>query len=494
MRFDTVIKNGNVITPAGAYRGDVGISGEKIAALGADLDGEGAKVIDATGHHVIPGVLDVHVHLELPFCGTVSADDYRSGTRAGARGGVTTLIDFAIPYAGDSLSQAADNWMKKAEGKSLIDYTFHICITRWNDHKDQIRGMVDRGFTTFKEFMIYESEGWQSDDRALYGTLEKMKEYGSMLLVHAESAKVLDELIARHHTPDLMRRYGARLHRMTRPNFIEAEAIQRAVQWSEATGGQLYIVHMSTGEGADIIRAAQARGVPVIAETCVQYLVLDDSVFDREDGHLFACCPQLKKPKDVERLWDGLHRGEVSVISTDTCTFTREQKAMWNGDWTKIPMGMPGLETLLPLTYTKGVLDGRMTLEEMCAKLSTNPAKIMGLYPRKGAIQIGADADIAIVHPSKRHAVSSQNGSMETNADWSPFEGWELAGFARTTISRGDVIVDDYKVVGREGRGQWLPRRSAGLDGSMAEPNAMRLSRGPLSPLRAADFELVNAS
>jgi dihydropyrimidinase len=493
MRFDTVIKNGNVVTPAGGFRGDVGISGEKIAALGIDLDAAGAKVIDAAGHHVIPGVLDVHVHLELPFCGTVSADDYRSGTRAGARGGVTTLIDFAIPYAGDSLSQAADNWMQKAEGKSLIDYTFHICITRWNDHKDQIKGMVDRGFTTFKEFMIYESEGWQSDDRALFGTLEKMKEYGSMLLVHAESAKVLDELIARHHTPEMMQRYGARLHRMTRPNFVEAEAIQRAVQWCEATGGQLYIVHMSTGEGADIIRAAQARGVPVIAETCVQYLVLDDSVFDREDGHLFACCPQLKKPKDVDRLWRGLHHGEVSVISTDTCTFTREQKAMWNGDWTKIPMGMPGLETLLPLTYTKGVLDGRMTLEKMCMKLCTNPAKIMGLYPRKGAIQIGADADIAIVHPSKRLTVQSSGAGMETNADWSPYEGWELAGFARTTISRGDVIVDDYKVVGKEGRGQWLPRRSAGLEGSMAEPSAMRVSRGPLSPLQAIDSELVNA-
>ena len=438
MRFDTIIKNGNVITPAGAFRGDVGITGEKIAALGAELDVAGAKVIDAAGHHVIPGVLDVHVHLELPFCGTVSADDYRSGTRAGARGGVTTLIDFAIPYAGESLSQAADTWMKKAEGKSLIDYTFHICITRWNDHKDQIRGMVDRGFTTFKEFMIYESEGWQSDDRALFGTLEKMKEYGSMLLVHAESARVLDELIARHHTPDLMRRYGARLHRMTRPNFIESEAIQRVVQWSEATGGQLYIVHMSTGEGADIIRAAQARGVPVIAETCVQYLVLDDSVFDREDGHLFACCPQLKKPKDVERLWEGLHRGEVSVISTDTCTFTREQKAMWNGDWTKIPMGMPGLETLLPLTYTKGVLDGRMTLEEMCAKLSTNPAKIMGLYPRKGAIQIGADADIAIVHPSKRLTVASSGGGMETNATGRPSKvgNWPASQERRSRAAR----------------------------------------------------------
>src|SRR5712671_2633415 len=291
MRFDTVITSGNVVTPAGTFTGDVGIRDEKIVALGVALDTEGAKVVDAIGHHVIPGVLDVHVHLELPFCGTVSADDYRTGTRAGARGGVTTVIDFAIPSATGSLSDAADTWMKKAEGKSLIDYTFHICITRWNDHKDQIAGMVKKGFTTFKEFMIYESEGWQSDDRALFGTLEKMKELGAMLLVHAESSRVLDELIARHHTPALMKQHGAMLHAITRPNFVEAEAIQRVVQWSEATGGQLYIVHMSTAEGSDIIRAAQARGVPVLAETCAQYLVLDDSVFGREDGHLFACCP-----------------------------------------------------------------------------------------------------------------------------------------------------------------------------------------------------------
>ena len=466
MRFDRVVKGGNVVTPGGTFTGDVGIAGGKIAALGAGLDAAGVPVTDATGHHVIPGVLDVHVHLALPFMGAVSADDYQSGTRAGARGGVTTLIDFAIPYKGDSLSAAADNWHKKAEGKALIDYTFHICVTRWDEHKDQIKGMVDRGFSTFKEFMIYESEGWQSDDRAMYGTLEKMKEYGTMLLVHAESSRVLDELIARHHTPALMKQYGARLHPMTRPNFIEAEAIQRAVMWSEATGGQLYIVHMSTGEGADIVRAAQARGAPVIAETCVQYLVLDDSVFDRDDGHLFACCPQLKKPADIARLWKGLKGGEVSVISTDTCTFTREQKALWQGDWTKIPMGMPGLETLLPLTYTKGVLGGRITLEEMCRKLSTDPARIMGLAPRKGAIAIGADADLAIIHPSRTMKVTPRGAAgsvMETNADWSPYDGWELAGFSRTTISRGDLIVDDYKVVGKEGRGEWLPRKSAGL-------------------------------
>ena len=461
MRFDTIVKGGTVVTPSGTFVGDIGITGETIAALGASLDSDGAEIIDATGHLVLPGALDVHVHLELPFCGTVSADDYRTGTRAAARGGVTTLIDFAIPYAGESLGQAADNWLNKARDKALIDYTFHICITRWQEHRDQIAEMVKRGFTTFKEFMIYESEGWQSDDRAMFGTLEAMREHGAMLLVHAESARVLDELIERHHTPELMKQYGAQLHAMTRPNFIEAEAIQRAVQWCEATGGQLYIVHMSTAEGTDIVRAAQARGVPVLAETCVQYLVLDDSVFAREDGHLFACCPQLKKPADSVRLWQGLKSGEVSVISTDTCTFSREQKSMWNGDWTKIPMGMPGLETLLPLTYTHGVLEGRMTIEQMCEKLSTNPARIMGLAPKKGAIRIGADADLAIIHPTSTRRVTP--AEMETNADWSPFEGWDLAGFARTTISRGETIVDDYRVVGREGRGKWLPRTTAGL-------------------------------
>jgi dihydropyrimidinase len=280
-----------------------------------------------------------------------------------------------------------------------------------------------------------------------------------MLLVHAESAGVLDELIARHHTPRLMKKYGARLHAMTRPNYIEAEAVRRAVTWCEATGGRLYIVHLSTKEGADIIRGAQARGVPVLAETCPHYLVLDDSVFAKKDGHLFATSPQVKKPADRERLWRGLAEGEIAVVSTDTCTFTRRQKAAWKGDFTRIPGGLPGLETLLPITYTHGVLKKRLSLKQLCMKLATNPAKIMGLWPRKGAIQVGADADIAIIHPTKRTKVDP--AKMETNADWSPYEGWPLAGFPRTTLSRGEVIVDDYKVIGKEGRGRWLPRTGA---------------------------------
>lgn len=466
MTFDTIVKGGKVVTPSGTVKADIGIRGEKIAAIGEGLakDAQANTIVDANGHIVIPGVLDVHVHLELPFCGTVSSDDYVSGTRAAARGGVTTLIDFAIPYRREgkyeSLSEAADNWHKKAEGKAMIDYTFHICITGWDTHKSQIEGMVKRGFSTFKEFMIYESEGWQSDDRAMFGTLEKMADLGSMLLVHAESSRVLDELIMRHHTPALMKKYKAQLHAITRPNYIEAEAIQRAATWCQITGGPLYIVHMSTGEGCDIIKSAQADGVPILAETCAQYLVLDDSVFKRKDGHLYACCPQLKKPEDIERLWQGLADGEVSVVSTDTCSFTKKQKAMWKGDWTKIPMGMPGLETLLPVVYTKGVLGKRITLEQMVEKLCANPARYMGLAPRKGHIMVGADADLAIIHPTKKIKVDPKK--METNTDWNPFERMELAGFARTTLSRGEVIVDDYKVVGKRGRGQWLPRETAG--------------------------------
>ena len=468
MQFDTVVKGGTVVTAAGTTRADIGIRGETIAAIGADLPTEGARVIDAAGHYVLPGILDVHVHLALPFCGTTSSDDYTTGTRAAARGGVTTLIDFAIPYAGESLQDAVDAWHAKARGRAMIDYTFHVCITRWDEHRSQIAGMVEQGFTTFKEFMIYGSEGWQSDDRSMFSTLEQMRELGTMLLVHAESPRVLDEMIARVHTPELMAEHGATLHALSRPNFIEAEAIQRAVTWSEVTGGQLYIVHMSTAEGSEIVKAAQARGVPVIAETCAQYLVLDDSCFAGEDGHLFACCPQIKKPADIERLWKGLQDGEVSVVSTDTCTFTREQKAMWEGDFTKIPMGLPGLETLLPLVYTHGVLAGKISLETLVQRLSTDPARIMGLHPRKGAIQVGSDADLAILHPTRRHTVDPD--AMETNADWSPYEGWELAGFARTTLSRGEVIVDDYAVVGEAGRGKWLPRTTAGLAHAPARP------------------------
>lgn len=464
MAYDVIIAGGTIVHAKGNEKADVGIVGEKIVKVGKGLakkgDTNGARVIDAKDCYVMPGALDVHVHLELPFCGTTSADDYDSGTKAAARGGVTTVIDFAIPYGDESLQDAVNNWKGRAK-KSCVDYSFHVAVTKWDRHKHEMADMVKQGLTTFKQFMIYEKEGWQADDAAIFGALEKCRELDAMLLIHAESSRVLDELIARHHNEEEMKALGAQLHGITRPNFIEAEAIQRAVMWAEVTGGKLYIVHMSTGEGTDIINDAHKRGLKnILAETCIQYLVLDDSVFKREDGHLFACCPQLKKKPDQARLWKGLKKGTVCVISTDTCTFTREQKAMWNGDWTKIPMGMPGLETMVPLAYTYGVQKGRLTINELVEKCSTAPAKIMGLGERKGQIKKGYDADIAILHPNRKIKVNP--AEMETNADWSPYEGWNLAGFSRTTLCRGKVIVDDYKFCGENGWGQFLQRGKPG--------------------------------
>ncbi|MEK6643260.1 MAG: dihydropyrimidinase [Planctomycetota bacterium] len=465
MQYDTIIANGTVVNADRSFKADVAIKGEKIARIGKGLvrtmNPDGTRIIDAKGCYVIPGGVDVHVHLALPFCGTTSSDDYNTGTRAAARGGVTTVVDFAIPYGDESLHKAVDNWMAKAEGKACVDYTFHVAVTKWNRHKHEMESIVKRGLPTFKQFMIYEREGWQADDAAIFGALEKCRELDGMLLIHAESSRVLDELIARHHTEAEMKKYGARLHGITRPNYIEEEAIQRALKWAEVTGGRLYIVHMSTREGTELVKAAHKRGMKnVFAETCAQYLVLDDSVFGEQDGHLYACCPQLKKRADQTRLWKGLKDDTVCAVSTDTCTFTRQQKAMWQGDWTKIPMGMPGLETLLPIVYTHGVLKKRLSINEFVDKCSTTPARIMGLGERKGVIKAGYDADLAVIHPTKKIKVDPKH--METNADWSPYDGWALAGFARTTLCRGRVVCEDYKFCGKNGWGRFLPRKSAG--------------------------------
>ncbi|MEP0848289.1 MAG: dihydropyrimidinase [Phycisphaerae bacterium] len=460
MKPDTIIHGGTVVTNGQSLQADVAISGEHIAAIGRDLvkTHPNARVVQAKDRYVIPAGIDVHVHLALPFCGTTSADDYDSGTRAAACGGVTTVIDFAIPYGEESLQQAVDNWHAKAEGKACVDYTFHVAITKWNKHAPEIPRIFKQGYPTFKQFMIYEREGWQADDAAIFGALEALREQGGLLLVHAESSRVLDLLIQRHHTPAEMRKHGAYLHTITRPNYIEAEAIERVIHWTRATGGRSFIVHMSTADGADLIRRAQTDGVNILAETCAQYLVLDDSVFKGKDGHLYATCPQVKKRADQERLWRGLSRGEVCNVSTDTCTFTRKQKAMWKGDWTRIPMGMPGLETLLPIVYTHGVLKKRLTLSQFVDRCCTNPAKVMGLYPRKGTIAVGSDADIAIIHPTRKRTVDFRK--MQTNCDWSPFQGWSLAGFAEHTFCRGAQIVRDYKFVGRNGHGRFLRREA----------------------------------
>lgn len=472
MRYDLLISGGTVHSSAGGAAADVAVEGETIVAVAAPgvlRPSDARRVIDARGMDVCPGFIDVHVHLALPFCGTVSCDDYDAGSQAAANGGITMVIDFAIPGEGQSLRDAHDTWLKKARGISNVDFSWHMAITK-RRHLDEVPAMVAMGLPTFKQFMIYEREGWNADDAMMFEALELMKRHDGMLLVHCESSRVLDLLIERAHTPENMRRLGARLHAMTRPNMVEVEAIERAVRWCESTGGRLYVVHMSTGEGAELIKAARARGVPVLAETCVQYLVLTDDVFDGPDGHLFACCPQVKKRADAERLWHGLGQ-EVCIVSTDTCSFTREQKGMWwdkeggYGDWTRIPMGLPGLDTMVPLMYTKGVREGRISMGRLVELCSEAPARLMGMGGRKGRVAPGYDADLAIIDPSRTVRVTPGNrpgGTLRSRCDWSPFEGMELGGFAHTTIVRGTPIWEAYEPTTVRGHGMLIGRSKPG--------------------------------
>jgi dihydropyrimidinase len=455
--MDLKITGGRIITAEGSYQADIGINKGKIEAIAQSLPGEAKTAIDANGMLIFPGAIDVHVHFQLPFCGTVSADDFENGTKAAACGGVTSIIDFAIQKKGKTLREAVRARRAEADGKVAIDYSLHAVPTDWNENtRKELRKLAADGITTFKMFMIYAKEGMISDDDALFAGLEETAIFGGMVGVHAESVRVLDMLIARYHNSRDMKRHGAYGHVLSRPNFVEAEAIQRAVAWAEATEGKLYIVHMSTSHGADIISRARRRGVNVYAETCPQYLLLDDSVFSQPNGHLYATCPQIKKKEDADRLWEGLASGDISTVATDTCTFNTKQKAMWQGDFTKIPYGLPGVETLLPLLYSFGVGKKRISESQLVRLLCTNPAKLMGFYPEKGTIAIGSDADLVIFDPEKQVTLSHKN--LQTNCDWSPFEGLRLRGYPDTTICRGRIVARKGKFVGKTGYGEFVKR------------------------------------
>ncbi|MDP8247670.1 MAG: dihydropyrimidinase [Candidatus Tritonobacter lacicola] len=457
-----IIKGGTIVTASDTYKGDIVIEGEKIRAIGSKLKPyKGTEVIDARGKLVFPGGIDVHVHLQLPFCGTVSSDDFENGTKAAACGGLTTLIDFAIQSKGKRIMEAVEARRAEADGKVCIDYSLHGGITDWNDRtRREIKKAIDYGIPSFKMFMIYKDEGWMADDGILFNGLEETARFGGMIMVHAESVFILELLINRYHTPEMMKKYRAYAHALSRPYYVEEEAIIRAIKWAEVTNGNLYIVHMSTGGGADAVKAGREKGVNVWSETGPQYLLLEDSVFKKKNGHCYATCPQIKKKGDCARLWKGLRAGEVSIIATDTCTFTTKQKAMWKGDFTKIPFGLPGVETMVPLMYTYGVGKKRISLNRFVQLVSTNPAKLHGLYPEKGTIAVGSDADIVVFDPKKKVTLSHKK--LQTNCDWSPFEGFRLQGYPHMTFSRGKLVAREGKFVGDVGHGRFVRRKPGG--------------------------------
>ncbi len=457
--MDLIIKNGTIVTDSETYRADIGIEGDKIKLIGQNLSGA-PWIIDAAGKYVMPGGLDVHVHLQLPFCGTVSADDFVTGTKAAAAGGVTTLVDFAIQTKGKTVTEAVTDRKREADGKVCIDYSLHGGITDWNERtSEELAGLIEDGITSYKMFMIYRSQGWMATDSMLFQALERTRELGGTIMVHAESVDVLDYLLEKYHNEADMKRYGAYCHVLSRPNYIEEEAIQRAIKWTEASGGRLYIVHMSTGGGADLVRDAKERGVNVFAETCPQYLLLEDDLFKGEGGHLYGTCPQIKKREDIDRLWHALGKGEIDSIATDTCTFDTGQKKMWEGDFTKIPFGMPGSELMIPLVYTYGVREGRIDLHQMVHYMCAHPAKIFGMYPEKGSLQVGTDADIMIFDPERQLTVDWRD--METNCDWSPYQGWKLHGYPDMTLVRGKVVAEKGRFTGDVGYGRFVKRKRA---------------------------------
>ncbi|MHA2202363.1 MAG: dihydropyrimidinase [Candidatus Hodarchaeales archaeon] len=460
--MDLIVKGGTLVTANEKFIADISIENGKIRAIGNLAADNGTEIIDATDKLVMPGFIDAHVHLSLPFSGTISADTFETGTRAAAAGGVTTVIDFAIQSKGTTLKETIEKRKAEADGEVIVDYSLHGGITDWNENtKAELPDIIKKeGVSSFKMFMIYKSEGWLTTDPVLIEALEETKKLGGMIQVHAESVDLLDSLIAKHHNKEEMEKYGVWLHVVTRPNIIEAEAIQRAITWAEYTGGHLFIVHMSTGEGAAMVKAARDRGVNVIAETCPQYLILNEEVFKGENGHLFATCPQIKSEKDGQRLWQGLADGSISTIGTDTCTFNTEQKAMWQGDFTKIPFGLPGTELMVPLLYSDGVKAGKISLRKMVEVGSTNPAKVYGLYPQKGSLRAGSDADIVIFDSDKEVIVDYKN--METNCDWNPFQGKRLKGYPHLTLVRGKVVGKEGKCIGEKGHGKFVKRGTSG--------------------------------
>ncbi|PYX83085.1 MAG: dihydropyrimidinase [Acidobacteria bacterium] len=457
MGFDTIITNGRVVTATDTYTSDVAITEGKIAAIGQGLPRDNArKIIDAAGKYVFPGGIDVHTHLDMPFGGTTSSDDFETGTRAAAFGGTTTLIDFAIQYKGQTLREALDNWMKKAEGKAVCDYSFHCIITDLADAQiDEMNALVREGVTSFKLFMAYPGV-FMLDDASIFKALRATGQNGGLVCMHAENGGAIDVIVRQALAEG---KKAPKYHALTRPTTAEAEATARAIALAEMAGSPVYIVHMSCNDALEKVREARDRGVPVYGETCPQYLYLSIENFDVPgfEGAKYVFTPPLREKWHQEKLWNGLKRDHLQVVSTDHCPFCfKEQKELGRDDFTKIPNGGPGIEHRMSLIYSGGVAQGRFSVNRCVELVSTTPAKLFGLYPRKGTIATGSDADLVIFDPERKHTISAKTHHMRV--DYSMFEGIEVRGMPDQVLSRGRMIVDRDEFLGRAGSGEFLRR------------------------------------
>jgi len=457
----TLIQNATVVTSRKSFAADILIDGEKIRDIRPGIPSDSAeKLIDAKGMLLFPGGIDVHTHLDMPFGGTTSSDDFETGTRAAAFGGTTTLIDFAIQARGTKMRDSLDTWWKKADGRATIDYGLHMIVTDLPEAGlEDMDQLVAEGVASFKLFMAYPGV-LMVDDATIFQALSRTAKNGALICMHAENGSVIDVIIRRTLAEG---KKAPIYHALTRPVTAEAEAVHRAIAMAEIAGAPVYIVHLSSEEALNQVREARDRGVPAFAETCPQYLLLSVDELARPDfeGAKYVFTPPLREKHHLPKLWDGLKNDHLQVVSTDHCPFCfADQKALGKDDFTKIPNGGPGVENRLQLLYHHGVNEGRLSVNRFVELVSTTPAKLFGLYPRKGELAPGSDADIVIWDPQADHLISARTHHMRV--DYSMFEGFRVKGNARAVLSRGEVIVDNGRFLGRTGRGAFLKRVARG--------------------------------
>lgn len=435
-----LLKNGTVVSGTGTKKADILIEGEKIAAVGENLPTEGAEVLDLKGKLLFPGFIDGHTHFDLEVAGTVTADDFETGTKAAILGGTTLVIDYASQdKGGHTLKEGLEKWRQKAEGKCSCDYSFHMSIVEWNEETErEVQDMIDEGITSFKLYMTYPA--MMVDDCDMYKILKKLADCGCFAGVHCENAGVIDALIAEAKKEG---RLGPENHPLVRPDTLEAEAVHRLLVIAKEAGAPVMVVHLTNRKACEEILRARAGGQTVYAETCPQYLLLDDSVYSQPDfrGAVYVCAPPIRKKEEQECLWNALKKGEIQTVATDQCSFTLEQKALGKDDFTKIPGGLPGVQTRGTLLYTYGVKEGKITPEQMCSLLSENAAKLYGVYPRKGALLPGSDADIVVLDPEKESVISAKTHAY--NTDNNPFEGFKLGCVIDKVFLRGHLAVEN---------------------------------------------------
>jgi dihydropyrimidinase len=451
-----LIKNGQIVTAVDNYFADILIEEGKVRVIGHRLDMEADRVIDASDKLVIPGGIDPHTHMELPFGGTSSSDDFRTGTIAAAHGGTTTIIDFAVQYKGESLTEAVDNWHRKAEGKTAIDYGFHLITTDLPDERiPEMKQLINEGVMSFKLFMAYPGV-FLVDDATIYRAMKVAGNAGGLICMHAENGIVINEIIKEALAEG---KTAPKYHALTRPTKAEAEGVHRAIAIADMAGAPVYIVHLSCYDALEEVRAARDTGIAAYAETCPQYLFLDYSYYEQEgfEGAKYVMTPPLREKWNQEKLWQGIAGNDLQVVSTDHCPFCfKEQKELGRDDFTKIPNGGPGVEHRMSLVYNGGVASGRISVNRFVEITSTSAARLFGMFPRKGTIAVGSDADIVIFDPNEEMTISAASHHM--NVDYSAYEGMKVRGVTKTVLSRGRVIIEDGSYAGKAGDGEFLRR------------------------------------